>query len=94
MPITVTEISGLVANVLSNIAFIPQIVKSYRRKRVDDISITMFLTLFTTQLCWIIYAVPLHARNLWTSSLIEIVLLLPIFFMWARYRKPVGSHNL
>ena len=83
----ITEIAGFTANILSNVAFVPQIIKSYRRKKVDDVSITMFLVLFTTQLCWIIYSVPLGARNLWTSSLIEIALLLPIFAMWFRYRN-------
>lgn len=85
--ISISETAGFVANILSNLAFLPQIIKSYRTKRVDDISITMFLTLFTTQVCWILYAVPIHASNLWTSSLIEIALLLPIFFMWMKYRN-------
>ncbi|MBL4647419.1 MAG: PQ-loop repeat-containing protein [Gammaproteobacteria bacterium] len=84
---TVTESMGFVANILSNVAFVPQIIKSYRTKKVEDISISMFLMLFTTQLCWIAYAIPLHARNLWISSLIEIILLIPIFIMWAKYRK-------
>lgn len=93
MVISISYAFGMIANVMSNIAFVPQIIKSYRRKRVDDISISMFLVLFTTQLCWIGYAVPLHAEQLWTSSLIEIVLLLPIFAMWIKYRQPRGLMN-
>lgn len=77
---------GFIANILSNIAFFPQIIKCYRRKLVQDISIAMFLMLFTTQLCWIGYALALHATNLWVSSGTEIVLLLPIFVMWVKYR--------
>ena len=88
MAIEYHEMLGFVANILSNVAFLPQIVKSYRTKRVEDISITMFVVLFTTQLCWIGYAIPIKATNLWTSSLIEIVLLLPIFAMWVRYKRP------
>jgi len=84
--IEITSLFGLTANITSNIAFVPQIIKSYRRKRVDDLSISMFIILFLTQLCWIGYAIPLHANQLWISSLIEIVLLLPIFVMWKRYR--------
>jgi MtN3 and saliva related transmembrane protein len=88
MAIEYHEMLGFVANILSNVAFLPQIIKSYRTKRVEDISITMFLVLFTTQLCWIGYAIPIGATNLWTSSVIEIVLLLPIFAMWMLYKKP------
>lgn len=87
MAIEFGQLSGLIANVLSNVAFVPQIIKSYRSKKVDDLSIGMFIILFTTQLCWISYAIPIGAKNLWTSSLIEILLLLPIFAMWLRYKK-------
>lgn len=85
MPIT--EVFGFIANIMSNFAFLPQIIKSFRRKRVEDISIGMFVILFVTQLCWIGYAIPLHATQLWTSSAIEIALLLPIFAMWVIYRE-------
>lgn len=87
MLLTIAGATGFIANILSNVAFIPQIIKSFRRKCVKDVSIGMFITLFSTQVCWILYAIPMHARNLWTSSLIEIVLLIPIFVMWIKYRK-------
>lgn len=79
---------GAIANVSSNVAFVPQIYKSYKRKKVDDVSIGMFCVLFLTQLCWIGYAIPIHATQLWISSLIEVILLLPIFVLWLRYRTP------
>ncbi|MCB1827202.1 MAG: hypothetical protein KDH94_02170 [Coxiellaceae bacterium] len=85
--IHVTEVFGFIANVMSNFAFLPQIIKSFRRKRVEDISIGMFAILFATQICWIGYAIPLHATQLWISSAIEIALLLPIFAMWILYRE-------
>ncbi len=77
---------GVIANIMSNMAFIPQIIKSFRRKRLHDVSIMMFVTLFITQLCWIIYAIPVHATQLWISSTIELVLFIPIFIMWRLYR--------
>lgn len=86
MPINI--MLGFTANIMSNVAFVPQIVKSFRRKKVDDLSIGMFVLLFVTQLCWIGYAIPIHARQLWTSSLTEIILLMPIFLLWIRYRNP------
>ena len=86
----ISHIAGLIANISSNIAFIPQIIKSYRRKKVEDVSISMFVVLFTTQICWIVYAVPIGAENLWISSLIEIVLLLPLFVMWFFYKTYQG----
>ncbi len=86
MPINI--MLGFTANIMSNVAFVPQIIKSFRRKKVDDLSIGMFVLLFATQLCWIGYAIPIHAKQLWTSSLTEIILLMPIFVLWIRYRTP------
>ena len=83
----ISKIAGFIANISSNVAFIPQIIKSYRRKQVEDVSIGMFTVLFCTQICWIVYAVPIGAKNLWISSLIEIALLLPLFAMWFFYKS-------
>ncbi len=83
----ISHIAGSIANISSNLAFLPQIIKSYRRKQVEDVSIGMFVVLFSTQICWILYAVPIGAQNLWISSLTEIVLLLPLFVMWFLYKK-------
>ena len=82
---TITNSFGVIANISSNVAFIPQIIKSYRCKSVDDVSIGMFLVLFFTQICWIIYAIPIQANQLIISCVIEILLLTPIFLMWRLY---------
>ncbi|MBT5293705.1 MAG: hypothetical protein HOL40_08270 [Cellvibrionales bacterium] len=80
-----TDTLGMIANISSNVAFVPQIIKSYRCKNVTGLSMGMFALLFLTQLCWIGYAIPIGAKQLWISSLTEIVLLLPIFILWWRY---------
>ena len=92
MLLEITNAFGFIANITSNVAFVPQIIKSYRCKKVEDISIGMFCILFLTQICWIIYAIPLHANQLVISSSIEIFLLLPIFIMWWRYSRPHYKH--
>ena len=81
---------GFIANIISNIAYVPQIIKSYKRKKVEDLSFSMFIILFITQICWICYSIPLHATQLWTSSAVELLLLLPILAMFFIYkqRKP------
>jgi MtN3 and saliva related transmembrane protein len=87
MILEITGAFGVIANITSNVAFIPQIIKSYRRKSVDDVSIGMFCILFFTQICWIIYAIPIHANQLIISCAIEVILLTPIFVIWWKYSK-------
>lgn len=94
MAIVLTDVMGIAANIMSNVAFIPQIVRSFRRKQVDDLSMGMFVVLFVTNICWIGYALPIHAKHLWTSALIEIGLLLPIFGLWFRYRSVKPSKKI
>ena len=94
MSIHLSEVLGFIANILSNVAFLPQIIKSFRRKKVDDVSIGMFAVLFSTDLCWIGYAVPIHAKNLWTSSVIEIVFFVLILVMWVKYREPKAATSV
>jgi MtN3 and saliva related transmembrane protein len=84
---TITNSFGVIANISSNIAFIPQIIKSYRSKSIEDVSIGMFLVLFFTQICWVIYAIPIQANQLIISCVIEILLLTPIFIMWWLYSR-------
>jgi len=91
MAIEITNTFGIIANITSNIAFIPQIIKSYRCKSVDDVSIGMFIILFLTQVCWIIYAIPIHANQLVVSCAIEIFLLTPIFIMWWQYSRKTST---
>lgn len=87
MAIVLTDMMGIAANIMSNLAFLPQIIKSFRRKQVDDLSMGMFFVLLLTNICWVGYALPIQAKHLWTSALIEIGLLLPIFGLWFRYRS-------
>tara|TARA_B100001175_G_C19049680_1_gene421448 strand:+ start:183 stop:419 length:237 start_codon:yes stop_codon:yes gene_type:complete len=60
----ISEVAEFIANINSNVTFTAQIIKSYRRKQVEDVSIGMFTVLFCTEICWIAYAIPTGAKNL------------------------------
>ncbi|MDW5562298.1 MAG: SemiSWEET transporter [Methanomassiliicoccus sp.] len=46
---------GLVAGLLTTIGFVPQIVKSLRTRRMDEVSFLMPLLLSAGMLLWLIY---------------------------------------
>lgn len=62
------EIIGLVAGVLTTVAFLPQVILVYRTRHTRDISLGMF-SLFTAGIAlWLVYgiltrAVPVIAAN-------------------------------
>ena len=65
MPITLI---GLVAAFCTTIAFLPQVVKTWRTRSTKDISLWMFLVFTTGIFLWLVYGViirdvPLIAAN-------------------------------
>lgn len=49
------EILGLVAGSLTTIAFLPQVIQTWRSKSAKDISLGMFLTFCTGVFLWLLY---------------------------------------
>ena len=52
-----TEVLGLLAGFCTTIAVTPQLIKTWKTKSVEDISIKMFSVLTTGLLLWAIYGV-------------------------------------
>jgi MtN3 and saliva related transmembrane protein len=50
-----TEAIGLVASVLLSVSVIPQVVKSWRTKKVEDISIVMIMLFLVGFTLWVVY---------------------------------------
>ncbi|MEK7253220.1 MAG: SemiSWEET transporter [Bacteroidota bacterium] len=55
MQLTPLTMLGLMAACLTTGAYIPQVVKTWRSGTTDDLSLTMFLMMFTGTICWLIY---------------------------------------
>lgn len=76
---TSITIIGLLAGSLTTIAFLPQVIQTWKTKSTKDISLGMFLTFCTGVLLWIIYGIlvkdiPLIVANLATLSLASTIL--------------------
>lgn len=56
-----TNILGLLAGLLTTTAFLPQLIKAWKTKSLNDISLGMFVVLCTGVLLWIIYGVLIHS---------------------------------
>ena len=79
-----TKIIGLAAGVLTASSLIPQIVKTLREKKADDVSLVMLFVLQAGLVLWIIYGfkrndLPIIATNCFS-------LLVNIFMVILRFR--------
>ncbi|NMM50653.1 SemiSWEET transporter [Marinigracilibium pacificum] len=51
------EIIGIVAGCCTTIAFLPQVIKTWKSKSAKDLSLSMFLIFFTGVLLWLTYGI-------------------------------------
>ena len=57
MDSTLLNILGLIAGVVTSIGFIPQLIRGYRTKKLDDVSYYMPIVLTFGMLLWLVYGV-------------------------------------
>ena len=65
---------GYIAAVLTTIAFLPQAIKAFRTRSTKDMSLTMWLLLFTGVGCWLTYGILLRAGPVIAANAITLVL--------------------
>ncbi len=77
---------GLAAGTLTTIAFFPQLLKTWKSKSANDVSLVMMMTFCLGVFLWIVYGVakgdmPIIGANVVTLTLAILILILKI-----RYR--------
>ena len=71
MPITLI---GLVAAFCTTIAFLPQVIQTWRTRSTKDISLWMFLVFTTGIFLWLVYGVMIRDAPLIAANAITLVL--------------------
>jgi MtN3 and saliva related transmembrane protein len=79
------EIFGYIAAVLTTAAFLPQLIKTLKTKKADDVSLVTLIMFIIGVLCWIIYgykisSIPILVANLITLILNLLILISKIYF--------------
>ena len=79
------EIFGYIAAVLTTAAFLPQLIKTLKTKKADDVSLVTLIMFIIGVLCWIIYgynisSIPILIANLITLILNLLILISRIYF--------------
>jgi len=77
-----------VAAVLTTIAFLPQVIKSWRSRSTRDVSLGMFLILNTGIVLWLIYGLILESRPLIYANTVTLILTGTILVLKLRGDRP------
>jgi len=76
-----TNLIGTLAGILTTIAFIPQVIKTWRSRSARDISLFMFLLFSTGVSLWLVYGLILNAMPIVIANGITLALSLSILVL-------------
>lgn len=77
---------GLIAGVLTTLAFLPQVFRAWRTRSTSDVSLTMFLVLVVGICMWLIYGFLINDIALILANAITLVLASAILIAKLRFK--------
>lgn len=80
------KIIGLVAGFLTTVAFVPQVIKTWRSKSARDLSLVMFLLFCTGVFLWMIYGIMINELPVILWNIITLLLALIILLFKIRFK--------
>ena len=74
MKIIYIEFFGYLAATLTTIAFIPQLIKTLKTKKAEDVSLTTLIMFLTGVSAWIIYGIQISSKPILIANVITFLL--------------------
>jgi len=83
---TIIDIIGFSAAICTTIAFLPQLIKTVKTRKADDISIYMYFLLVAGILLWLTYGLLMNAPPIIAANLVGLCLVLTILILKIKYK--------
>ncbi|KMP12655.1 hypothetical protein UR09_00690 [Candidatus Nitromaritima sp. SCGC AAA799-A02] len=83
---SLTSNLGYLAGFLTTVAFIPQVVKTWKTKSARDISLGMFVTFCASVFCWLLYGFMINEGPVILWNLVTLALAMCILGMKLKYK--------
>lgn len=83
---TLTDLTGTLAAVLTTISFLPQALHTFRTKDVRGISLGMYSVFTTGVALWLVYGLLLQAWPIVIANVVTLALASTILIMKLRYK--------
>ena len=84
---------GYLAAALTTVAFLPQVIKTWRSKKAEDVSILTLLMFITGLLFWIIYAIQTNSRPVLIANIITLMLNIMILALKLVFAEKSGRND-
>ena len=80
------EIVGLIAGVLTTIAYLPQVRKTWRTKSVKELSLSMYIVMFVGVMLWLTYGVLLQSISIILANIVTGALTSTLIYLKLKYK--------
>ena len=77
---------GFIAGMLTTVAFVPQVIRSWRLKETRDISLSMLVLYASGVFLWFVYGYWLNAAPIIAANGVSLVLILVLLGIKLRYQ--------
>ena len=81
------DLFGFLAALLTTIAFLPQLYKTWKTKSADDVSLFMLILFITGLICWIIYGLKINSIPILVANIITLIFNFSILILKINYSK-------
>ena len=81
------DLFGFLAALLTTIAFLPQLYKTWQTKSAEDVSLLMLILFITGLICWIIYGSKIHSTPILLANVVTLVFNFSILILKITYRE-------
>lgn len=86
-----TQVIGLAAGVLTASSLIPQVVKTLKEKRAEDVSLLMLFVLQAGIILWIVYGIKRDDMPIILTNSVSLLVNIVMVVLGFRYKKkPLG----
>ena len=85
-PMNYIEFIGILAAICTTLAFLPQVIKTWKSKSAKDLSLGMFLIFFTGVALWLIYGLLIYNLPIILANSVTLLLAGSLLFFKVIYK--------
>lgn len=90
----ISEIVGWLGVIIGIIVSVPQLVKSWREKSTDGLSIGTYQLLFLAVLCYLIRAIAIKEMIFIVSNAVNLVITAIVLYLFRKYPGKTSTGNI
>ena len=85
--LNLTELYGFIAAILTTIAFLPQLYKTWNTKSAEDVSLITLILFIIGLICWIGYGIKINSAPILVANVVTFIFNFSILILKLIYSK-------